>query len=199
MDSFEINKILGAILGTSTFLLAVNIGTDAIFAPDEPAKPGYDIAVQEPTTPEAKVEQPAEPEPIEQRLAKANVERGKSAAKKCSACHTFERGGPNRVGPNLWGIVGRRRASEDGFNYSTAMKDKGGKWTFEELDKFLTDPRGYVPGTSMTFAGISRASERADVVDYLHTLADNPVSLPKTAESPAKTQNNDKDTAPKAH
>ncbi|MEH2535077.1 cytochrome c [Bradyrhizobium sp. AZCC 1588] len=198
MNSFELNKILGAILGTCTILLAVNIATDAIFAPEKPEKPGYEIAVQEPTA-KANVEEPAEPEPIEQRLAKASVEQGKSAAKKCAACHTFDKGGPNRVGPNLWGIVGRPRASQEGFNYSTAMKDKGGAWTFDELDKFLADPRGYVPGTSMTFAGISRARERADVIDYLRTLADNPVARPKTAESPPETRSNDKDVPPKLH
>ncbi|ANW00851.1 c-type cytochrome [Bradyrhizobium icense] len=200
MNSFELNKLLGAILGICTILVAVNIATDAIFAPEEPEKPGYEIAVQEPTAANKdNVEEPAEPEPIEQRLARASVERGMSAAKKCAACHTFDEGGQHRVGPNLWGIVDRPRASTEGFKYSTAMKDKGGAWTFEELDRFLANPRGYVPGTSMTFAGISRARERANVIEYLRTLAENPVARPKTAESPPQTRSNDKDVPPNLH
>ena len=99
------------------------------------------------------------------------------------ACHTFEKGGPNRVGPNLWNIVGSDRGEgRGGFNFSAAMKAKGGKWTFDELNKFLANPRGYVPGTAMTYAGISKPEQRADVIDYLRTLADNPVPLPKAAE-----------------
>ncbi len=100
------------------------------------------------------------------------------------ACHTFEKGGPNRVGPNLWNIVGSDRGEgRGGFNFSAAMKAKGGKWTFDELNKFLANPRQYIPGTAMTFAGISKPEQRADVIDYLHTLSDNPVPLPKAAEN----------------
>jgi cytochrome c len=182
MNSFELNKILGAILGTCLILLALNIGAGAIFAPEKPSKPGYNIAVKEESAGE-KAGGAKEPEqPIETLLAKASVEKGQTTAKQCQACHTYEKGGPNRVGPNLWNIVNRPRASEAGFNYSAAMKGKGGTWSFEELDKFLKNPRGYIPGTAMTFAGLSREEQRADVIDYLHTLADNPVPLPKAAE-----------------
>ena len=126
-----------------------------------------------------------EPEqPIETLLAKASVEKGQATAKQCAACHTFEKGGPNRVGPNLWNIVGSDRGEgRGGFNFSAAMKGKGGKWTFDELNKFLANPRQYIPGTAMTYAGISKAEQRADVIDYLHTLSDNPVPLPKAAEN----------------
>jgi cytochrome c len=183
MNSFELNKILGAILGTCLITLALNIGAGAIFAPEKPSKPGYNIAVKEQGEGE-KAGAAKEPEqPIETLLAKASVEKGQATAKQCQACHTFEKGGPNRVGPNLWGIVNRARASEAGFNYSAAMKAKGGNWSFDELSKFLANPRSYVPGTAMTFAGLSRAEQRADVIDYLRTLADNPVPLPKAAEA----------------
>jgi cytochrome c len=181
MNSFELNKILGAVLATCLITLALNIGAGAIFAPEKPSKPGYNIAVKEQGAGE-KAGAAKEPEqPIEALLAKASVEKGQATAKQCQACHTFEKGGPNRVGPNLWNVVNRARASEAGFNYSAAMKGKGGNWSFDELNKFLANPRGYIAGTNMTFAGLSRAEQRADVIDFLHTLADNPVPLPKAA------------------
>jgi cytochrome c len=184
MDSFELNKILGAILGTCLCLLAVNIAAGAIFAPVKPAKPGYEIAV--PDKPGgATAPAPTEPQqPIEQLLAKADVGRGENSAKKCAACHTFNKGGRNLVGPNLWGVVGRPKASEAGFNYSAALKSKGGNWTVEDLSQFIINPKGMVPGTNMTFAGITRGSERADLIAYLNSLSDNPQPLPKAAEAP---------------
>jgi len=167
MDSDNVNKILMAVLSTCLALLSLNIAAGAIFSPAKPAKPGYDIAVQEKAD--------------EHKAGPASPERGQSAAKVCLACHSFEKGGPNKVGPNLWEVVGRKRASEAGFNYSAAMKAKGGEWSFEELDKFLANPRGYIPGTAMGYTGMPRDTQRADVINYLHTLADKPVDLPKAA------------------
>ena len=183
MDSFELNKILGAVLGTCLVLLSLNITANAIFAPHKPAKPGYDIAVQE--APAAgKPGAPAAPEePIAKLLASADPGRGEASAKKCIACHTFGKGEPNRVGPNLWGVVGRAKASVPGFNYSAAMKAKGGNWTIEELNTYLTNPKAMVPGTNMTFAGIPRATERADLLTYINAKADNPAPLPKAADA----------------
>ena len=181
MNSFELNKILGAILGTVLVTLALNIGAGAIFAPEKPAKPGYAIAVTQHGEGEKAGAAKEAEQPIETLLASASVEKGQATAKQCQACHTLEKGGPNRVGPNLWNIVDRPRASEAGFNYSAAMKTKGGKWTFDELSKFLANPRGYIQGTAMTFAGLARGGQRADVIGYLRTLADSPVPLPKAA------------------
>jgi cytochrome c len=183
MNSFELNKILGAILGTCLITLALSITAGAIFAPEKPAKPGYEIAVKEESGGEEAGAK--EPEvPIETLLASASVEKGQQIAKQCQACHTFEKGGPNRVGPNLWNIVGSARGEDrGGFNFSAAMKAKGGTWTFAELYKFLANPRGYIPGTNMTFAGLARGQQRADVIDFLHTLSDSPLDLPKAAEN----------------
>ena len=182
MDSFELNKIIGAILGTCILLLVTSFAAGAIFSPVMPEKPGFEIAVKEEAHEGGAKEAAAPSEPIEKLLQTASVEKGAAAAKKCAACHTFEKGGPNRVGPNLFGVVERARASEAGFNYSAAMKAKGGKWDFEELNKFIANPKGYIPGTAMGFAGIAKDSERADVINYLHTLADNPVPFPTAAK-----------------
>src|SRR5882724_13026854 len=185
MDSFELNKILGAVLGTCLVLLVTSFTADAIFAPKLPEKPGYAIAAKEDAHGAgAGTKEAAAPpsEPIEKLLQTASVEKGAAAAKKCGACHTFEKGGPNRVGPNLFGVVERARASEPGFNYSAAMKAKGGKWTYDDLNKFIANPKGFVPGTAMGFAGIPKDSERADVIAYLRTLADSPVPLPTASK-----------------
>ena len=182
MDSFELNKIIGAILGTCILLLVTSFAAGAIFSPKLPEKPGFEIAVKEEAHEGGAKEAAAPSEPIEKLLQTASVEKGAAAAKKCAACHTFEKGGPNRVGPNLFGIVERARATEAGFNYSAAMKGKGGKWTYDDLNKFISNPKGFIPGTAMGFAGIPKDSERADVIDYLHTLADTPVPLPTAAK-----------------
>jgi len=183
MDSFELNKIIGAILATCLFIVGLNITAGALFTAPKPAKPGYEIAVQEQPAGGGGAAAPAQEEPIEKLLASASPEKGENSAKKCQTCHTFNKGEPNRVGPNLYGVVGRPKASEAGFNYSAAMKAKGGNWTIDELNKFLISPRNYIPGTLMTFAGLPRGSERADVIAFLNAKSDHPEPLPKAAEA----------------
>ena len=186
MDSFEINKILGALLFTCLCLLSLNIAAEAVFHPVKPAKPGFEVVVAE--KPAAGAAAATPDEPIEKLLASADISKGENAAKKCAASHTFGKGEPNRVGPNLYGVVGRAKASVAGFNYSAAMKGKGGNWAIEELNTYLINPKAMVPGTTMSFAGLPRGSERADVIAYMNSKADSPAALPKAAEAPTGTK-----------
>jgi cytochrome c len=182
MDSFELNKILGAILGTCLILLVTSFTAGAIFAPNKPQKPGFEIAVKEEAAAGGEKAAAVAPEPIEKLLQTASVQKGEAAAKKCAACHTFAKGDKNGVGPNLYGIIGDHKGEGRGFNFSAAMKAKGGAWSIDDLNQFIASPKGYVPGTAMGFAGITKDSERADVIAYLNTLSDHPAPLPTAAK-----------------
>ena len=184
MNSFEINKILGAILFTCLGLVALNITAGALFAPEIPAKPGYEIAVKAAPSETAKAA-PAEV-PIEKALASADLKRGEATAKICQTCHNLTKGAGPKIGPDLWDVVGRPKGSVAGFAYSDAIKSKGGDWTVADLNTFLTNPRGFAPGTKMTFAGLPREDQRADVIAFLNTLSDHPKPLPTAATGPGE-------------
>lgn len=111
-------------------------------------------------------------------LASADVKAGEKVFGKCKACHTADKGGPNRVGPNLWDIVGRAKGSHEGFAYSGPMKEKGGEWSYADLDHFIHNPKGFLKGTKMSFAGVKKPQDRAAVIKYLHSLSDSPKPLP---------------------
>ncbi len=187
MDAFELNKIVGATLAAILFVVALNKIGDMVLSPNVPDTLAYKIVVGE-APDEAKVDTNGE-QPQEQQkedatptlatlLAGADIARGAKVARKCAACHSLKKGGPNKVGPGLWGVVGRDKAAHAGFKYSAALKNKGGEWTFEELDAFLTKPKDFVPGTKMSFAGIKDPKDRAALLLFLRSLSEAPVALP---------------------
>ena len=179
MDSFELNKFAGALLGVLLFAMSVHLLSGVIYSSPKPAIPGYDLpAPQEEAAAGAggAAQAPAEPLPV--LLAKADVGKGQASFKKCAACHTAEQGGANKVGPNLYGVVGAPKGRIAGFNYSAPLKAKGGEWSYDELNAFIQNPKGHIPGTIMAFAGIQQAGERADLITYLRTLHASPPPLP---------------------
>ena len=129
--------------------------------------------------PIAAAPKPAPEKPLPERLAAADVAKGKELTSKCASCHTFNEGGPTRVGPNLYGVVGRPKGSEPGFSYSDAVKKLGGDWTYADLDKWLTKPSEFAPGTKMGFAGLSDGQERADIIAYLKSISPKAPPFPK--------------------
>lgn len=194
MDSFEFNKIIGGLLATVFVMFSVTLVADSLFAAHAPEKPGYLIEAAEPGE-GGPVAPGKEEEPIAVLLASADPNAGANAFKKCTACHTADKGGANKVGPNLWDIVNRPVATHEGFSYSAGMKAfaEGGKvWDYEHLSGFLVAPRSYVSGTAMAFGGIKNRQEEANLIAYLRTLSDNPAPLPEVpaeaeaAEAPAE-------------
>jgi len=180
-SSFELNKIAGAVLGTLTLSVALGIFSGIIFEQPKPAKQGYELPDATPTTTTAAAA-PQDP-PLKDLIAKASAERGAAIFKRCAACHTDDKGGKNAVGPNLFGVIGGPKGHKSDFAYSDAVKalhDKGEIWTPDDFYHFIKSPQAFIKGTKMTFAGLPKPQERADVLMYLNSQSDKPVDLPKS-------------------
>lgn len=176
-DPLFINKIAAAVLSAGLLAMMTGFAAHMLYKPAELEKPAYMIATDAPAPTVAKAAAPAGPEPIMGMLAAASADAGKKVAKKCAACHSFTNGGANKVGPNLWNIVGGKPAQVAGYKYSGAMAGMSVNWDFEELNKFLYKPKAYLKGTKMSFAGLKKAGDRAAIIVYLRSLSDSPVPL----------------------
>ena len=177
MASF--NTVAGCVLASALFAMVVGKISNAVVHPHKLDKPALAVSEEAPQQ-TAAAAPAAELPPIGPKLASANVENGKAIfQKQCFTCHTIDKGGPNKVGPNLWGVVGRKKGSHEGFSYSSAMQSKGGDWTYEDIDHMIFKPSAFIRGTKMAFAGLPKEQERADVIAYLRTMADSPQPLPQ--------------------
>lgn len=188
MDSFQLNKIIGAILGTLLFVMGVGFLAEAIYHPIEGRGAGY--ALPEPEVADAGgTEAPVVAAvPLAVLLASADATQGQASVKKCQSCHNFGAGEANKTGPLLYAVVGRPEGGHEGFAYSDALKAHnaaGDVWTYENLDHFLAAPKAYAPGTKMSFAGVKDPAERANILAYLQTLAPAPVPFPVADAAPA--------------
>ena len=174
-------RIWGSVCAAVLFIVAVHLASQAIYYAPPPAKPAYAVpgvqAKAETPAPAAAAPAAEAAPDFATAIPAADVMAGASVAERCGACHDWTKGGPNKIGPNLYGVVGRPKASHPGFDYSAALKSKGGNWSYADLYAFLRQPPAYAPGTKMSFAGLPRASDRLNVIAFLRMQADSPAPL----------------------
>ena len=183
MNSY-VNMGVGAFLGTVFVLMSVSIASEGIFHSEVPEKEGFAIIAEEGSSEAAGGAAEEAEVDIKPLLAGADAAAGATVFKKCASCHTSEKGGANKVGPNLWGVVDRPIASHEGFSYSAGMKtfaEANKTWTYDHLSFFIEAPKKHVPGTAMGFAGVKKPDERANLIAWLREQADTPVALPEAS------------------
>lgn len=179
MSGFEWNKVMGAVLLAGLIASLAGFFSRVMVQPVALKENAYVVEVAEDTsTAGGDATKDAGPGDIKALLAKADVAKGQKLSSKCVSCHNFEEGGATKVGPDLYNIVGAKQASKD-FAYSAALSGKKGTWTYDDLNHWLYDPKGYAPGTKMVFVGLKKDDERADLIAWLRTLSPNPIPLPK--------------------
>jgi cytochrome c len=171
-------KVWGAALVALTAAFAIGIVINESTHAEHGAEMAYKVDVPESGTQVAAVQEAAVLEPVAPLLAAADVAAGEKAFKRCGTCHTVEKGGANKVGPNLYNVVGGQKGHISGFAYSDAIKAMGGEWSYADLNAFLAKPKDFLPGTKMTFAGIKSVQDRANLIAYLRANADTPAPLP---------------------
>lgn len=188
MDALGANKIFAGVLLAGLLLMAGVKVADVLVPHTDLAQNSYVIEVPETSVASAAPVKKG-PEPILALLASADAAAGEKLAKKCTACHVFEAGGANKVGPALWGIVNASKGAVDGFGYSTALAEFGGEWDYQSLNAFLAKPKAYISGTKMNFAGLKKPADRANMIAYLRQQADSQVPLPTAEEIAADIVN----------
>ena len=180
MASFEINKIVAAILLVALLIIGIGKLSDIIFYVEKPEKPGYEVKVEEAVTVSSQSSSDASEEKIDiaALMALGDITVGEKVFKKCSACHSIVKGGKNNIGPALYNVVGRKVGSVSDYKYSKALSEYGKEWNFEELNGYLIKPAKWIKGTKMAFAGLRKEKDRASVILYLNKNSDNPIPLP---------------------
>ena len=179
MDSFEINKIVAAVLMVALLVIGISKLTDIIFFVEKPEMPGYVVEVEQAINTNSKeTEKVVEKIDIAALMALGDIATGEKVFKKCAACHSIVKGGKNNIGPALYNVVGRQVGAISDYKYSKALLEHGKEWTFEELNGYLLKPAKWIKGTKMSFAGLRKESDRASVIKYLNENSDNPLPLP---------------------
>ena len=179
MDSFELNKIIAAILMVALLVIGLGKFSDVIFHVEKPETPGYAVDVEQAITVSTKTEKVVKEKiDITALMAMGDITAGEKIFKKCAACHSIVKGGKNKIGPALYNVVGRQVGNVEGYKYSKALAAYDKEWTFEELNGFLIKPTKWIKGTKMAYAGLRKEKDRASVIKYLNQNSDSPLPLP---------------------
>jgi cytochrome c len=179
MDSFEINKIIAAILMVALLVIVIAKISDVVFHVEKPKIPGYTVEIEQATSASTSAEKTIEEKiDIAALMAMGDVETGEKIFKKCAACHSIVKGGKNKIGPALYNVVGRKVGEVADYKYSKALAAYDKEWNFEELNGFLAKPAKYIKGTKMAYAGLRKEKDRASIIKYLNQNSDSPVPLP---------------------